>query len=479
MLMAKYTARTPQLQLEHKDFLLQLMKISGPIMLQSLLTTSLSFFDTLMIGQLGDIAIASVGLANQMFFLIMLYFFGVSSGSAVFIAQFWGNKDIRSIHRTMGIGLVLSLLGALFFTIISLSAPELPMRIFSPDTQVVATGAVYLRIVAISYIFSAISIIFSASLRSTEQAHIPLIATVFSLVINIVLNYLLIFGNFGFPAWGVAGAAVATTIARGIELMIMLFATYRRRLAVAGSIRSFLSFDRMFVRIFFITALPVILNEIIWSMGMVAYKMIYARMGTQVIASANVVEAIQGLFFVIFIGTANGSAVMIGKKIGEKNPEAAQLYARRFCWLSLVFGASVGMGMFFLAPYIPQAFRVSPEIVHLASRSLMVLAFVLPFKAFNMHSIVGILRSGGDTKASLLIELTSVWLVGVPLALLGGFVLQLPIYYLYLLISLEEVYKVIISLIRIRSGKWINDLTVNVLPVTEPQVFGVSGSEIP
>ncbi len=446
-------------------------------MLQNLFISSLSFFDTLMIGQLGAVQIAAVGLANQMFFLIMLFFFGVSSGSSIFIAQFWGNNDIKSIHKTMGIGLILSLTGAGFFTVISVAAPEFIMSIFSSDKAVIEVGAVYLRIVGISYLFSAVSITFSAALRSTEQTQTPLIATVFSLIVNIILNYLLIFGKFGFPELGVAGAAIATTIARGLELFIMLLITYKRKLTAAGSITSFLAIDNSFLPVFFNIALPVILNEMVWALGMVVYKIVYARMGTQVIASANVVEAIQGLFFVIFIGTANGCAVMIGKKIGERDHDAARLYAKKFCFLALEVGTAIGIMMYFSAPVIPKAFQVSPEIVFLSSRSLMSLAFILPIKAFNMHSIIGILRSGGDTRTSLFIELSSVWLVGVPLAIIGGLVLHLPIYYLYLLISIEEVYKSILSLFRIRSGKWINDLTKAVSD--EPLIVEISGSEIP
>lgn len=459
-----------------KGFYTQLATIAGPILIQSLLTSSLSFVDTLMIGQLGDVQIAAVGLANQMFFLIILFFFGVSSGSAVFIAQFWGNDDIRSIHKTMGIGLALSLAGAVILSGISILLPQTVMRVFSPDSAVIETGSVYLRIVGVSYIFSAVSIIFSASLRSTEQAQIPLIATVFSLAVNIVLNYILIFGKLGLPAMGVAGAALATTIARALEMIIIIIITYSGQKAVAGKLSDLFSFSRPFVQKFFKTALPVILNEVVWSLGMVAYKMVYARMGTPVIASANIVESIQSLFFVIFIGTANGGAVMIGKKIGERQYETARLYAKRFCSLALILGTVIGIIMFFGAPFIPRAFRASEEIIRLSSRSLMLLALVLPIKAFNLHSIVGILRSGGDTRTSLLLELTSVWFVGVPLAFFGGLVLHLPIYYLYLLISLEEIYKMVLSLLRIRSARWIHDLT----EVPEvPQIIGVSGAEIP
>ncbi|MGM0431767.1 MAG: MATE family efflux transporter [Spirochaetota bacterium] len=448
-----------QILFTDKSFYQQLAAISGPIMLHSLLTSSLSFIDTLMIGQLGGVAIAAVGLANQLFFLMMLYYFGVSSGSSVFIAQFWGIKDTTSIHKTMGICLSFSLLGALLFSTVSLTVPHVAMRVFSPDPEVIETGASYLRIVGISYLFSAVAMSFSAALRSTEKPKIPLFSILVSLSANIGLNYLLIFGNLGFPAMGVAGAALATTISRGLEIIIMLLITYRRKEAAAGSLRAFFSFNRIFVKRYLITALPVILNEIAWSLGMVTYKMVFARMGTSVIAAANVVESIQNLFFVVFAGTAHGSAVMIGKRIGQGKAVLAQVYANKFLLLSLLMGGVIGCIMFFAAPFVPNAFNVSDTIVLLASRSLMVIACLLPMKAFNMLTVVGILRSGGDTRASLLLEMSGVWFVGVPLAIFGGLYLGLPIYWLYLLINAEELYKMVIGIFRIKSGKWIHVLT--------------------
>lgn len=464
--------------LANEHFFKTLLVISFPMMLQNLLISSLSFVDTLMIGQLGEIEIAAVGLANQMFFLVILFFFGIGSGSSIFIAQFWGAGDIPSIHKTMGIALATSLFGAFTISILSISIPEQIMRIFSPDQAVIETGAVYLKIVGISYVFSGISFIFSSALRSTEDAKTPLFVTAISLTLNAILNYLLIFGSFGFPEMGVSGAALATTISRGVEMAVLLIVVYWKKKVPAGSLSVMFSINKVFIRNFFKTALPVILNEFFWSTGMVVYKMVYARMGTQVIAAANVSESIQSLFFVVLMGTGNTAAVMIGKKIGAKEKETAAIYSHVFLFLAVVLGICLGLIMVVTAPYIPRAFRLSPEIIRTTTRALMMMAIVIPFKSFNMHGIVGILRSGGDTRFSLLLELTSVWCIGVPCALFGGFVLKLPIYYLLLFVGLEELYKMILCGIRIRSGKWMNDLTASTtVPVIEPQILGTSNPE--
>ncbi len=461
-----------------RGFYRALVSVSGPIMLQNFLISSLSFIDTLMIGQLGSVQIAGVGLANQVFFLTILFFFGIGSGASIFIAQYWGKGDTASIHAAMGVALTTSFIGAAAVSTVSMLLPHHVMSIFSTDPQVIELGASYLRIVALSYLFTSISFIFSTSLRSMRMAKYPLVSTACSLTVNVLLNYLLIFGKFGFPAMGVRGAALATVISRGLELVIILSLTYGKRTPAAGVLRVFFSYDRKFVKKFFRTAFPVICNELVWSLGMVVYKIVYARMGTEVIASANVSEAIQSLFFVIYIGTGNGSAVLIGNKIGSREYDTARRYARRFLLLPVLAGLFIGILMAICAPLVTRAFNIEQEIIQITIRSLRVLALLIPIRGLTIHLIIGVLRSGGDTTFSFILELTSVWGIGVPIVLFAGLVLNLPIYYVYLLLGFEEVFKAAAGILRFRSGKWLNDLTEDI-PPPESQVISASGTEIP
>jgi len=463
--------------LRDKSFYIAIISLALPIMLQNLLASSLSFVDTVMIGQLGEIQIAAVGLANQMFFLVILLFFGISSGASIFFAQFWGNKDLKSIHKTLGLALTIGVSGAAILSAISIFLPEEIMRVFTPDKAVIASGAEYLKIVGISYIFTAVTFIFSAALRSTENARTPLIVSAISMTTNAIFNYLLIFGKFGFPQMGVRGAAIATAGSRALEMCLIIPISYIKKKPTAAPFSEIFSFSKEFTAKFLNLVSPVILNEMAWSLGMVMYKIVFARMGTSIIASSNISESIQSLFFVVFIGTANSSAILIGKKIGEKNQELAKTYASGFLVLGLVFGAVVGVLMASFSSLIPRAFNASPEILAITTKSLLIMSLILPIKVFNMHSIIGVLRSGGDTRYSLILEITSVWFVGVPLAFVGGLVLHIPIYYLYGLVGLEEIYKLFISARRVRSGKWINDLTDTHIPA-EPIVNSLSGTEI-
>lgn len=442
-------------------FVRHLLALSFPIMLQNLLISSVSFIDTLMISLIGEQELAAVGLANQVFFLISLFFFGVSSGAAIFFAQYWGAGDQLNMHRILGIALLFSLFGACICSFFSMAFPQTILRIFTDDAAVLTEGATYLTIVGISYPFTAVVIIYSAALRSSGDAKTPLYTSAFSMGLNILLNYLLIFGKWGFPRMEVAGAAWASLISRTCEMVCLLSIIYGKKLAPAAKVRSMFSFSRSLAGRYFVTCMPVILNETFWSLGMTTYKVAFARLGVDVIASVNVSEAIQGLFFVVLMGISNASAIMIGNRIGENRLETARLYASKLLKTAVAAGILLGGLLVILSPWLPLPFHLSAPIHRMTSRSLRSLGLLVPIKAFNMVLIVGVLRSGGDTRFSMITELAGVWCIGVPCAFIGALVLDMPIYYLYLFIGLEELFKCIIGAKRVHTGKWVNRLTTD------------------
>ncbi|MCD6342355.1 MAG: MATE family efflux transporter [Spirochaetaceae bacterium] len=445
--------------LKDSRFRKTMLGIALPIILQMLLTNGLSFVDTMMISRLGESEVAAVGLANQMFFLVFLIFFGITSGTGIFIAQFWGNKDEKGIHYVVGLSLVGTMVFSVPFALVSWLIPHELMRLFTPDPVVVQLGVEYLKVIAPSYILSGISFSFAMALRSIERPRIPLAATAISLGLNTVMNMVLIFGLLGFPALGVKGAAIATLISRGIELIVLLTLIFSRQLPVAASFREYLGFDSALLKRFFITAGPVLLNEIAWSLGMVMYKVVFARMGTDVVAAANITESIQGLFFVVLMGTGTTAAIMIGKKIGEGRKNEAYQFARYFLIQGFISGLFLGALMSATAPAIVLILNMKPETIRIVRLTLMAIGILIPIKAFNLHMIVGILRSGGDTAFSFITEFLGVWGIGVPMAFLAGLYFNLSLPAVYLLVGLEEVFKFIMTGLRFRSGKWINDLT--------------------
>jgi len=436
-----------------------MFSIALPVVFQGLLTNSLSFVDTLMIGQLGEEAIAAVGLANQMFFLISLLFFGISSGSSIFLSQFWGAGNEKNIKRVIGLSVTVAFVGASFSAVSSFFIPTQMMHIFTYDDVVVRYGVTYLKIVAISYVFTAISQVLSTALRVIGHARIPLGVALLSLSMNAVGNYLLIFGVGPFPELGVAGAAIATAISRLAEVTLLLYITYKKHPVLAIREKSSFHWDKTFLRLVIPTSLPVILNELFWALGMTTYKVAFSRIGISALAAVNVNEAIANLFFVAMMGVSNATLIMIGIKIGEGRTDLAKLYAKRFILIALVTGIGAGLMEALLAPWFANLFNIPDEVRKMAVYCLLVNAMMLPFKSVNMAVIVGILRAGGDTRFSMFAEMFGVWAIGVPLAFFGVLVLNLNIWQMYLLVGMEELTKLVISIVRVLRGKWITDLT--------------------
>lgn len=442
-----------------KKFLKTLFKLALPIALQNLILSSLNLVDTIIIGGLGEYAIAGVGIANQYFFLLNLVLFGVVSGSSIFTAQYYGDNDIPNIKRVLGISILTSGTAAFIFFIVGFFFNNQIISIFSTDKVVISIGSEYLRIIVFSYVITAITFSYSFTLRSIGQVKIPMLISVIALAINTILNYLLVYGYFDMPKLGTNGSAIATLIARTIEMILMITVVYSQKLIIAAKVREMLDLSIDFVKNFFKITAPVILNESMWSLGVSMYAIVYARMGTEVIASTNISATIERITWVIFMGLGNACAVMIGNKIGEGNEDEAYLLAKRFIVLCPILAILAGLIVFFTSGWTLSVYKVSPTVYNYSHNILMVFSIFLIAKVINYVSVIGIFRSGGDTKFCLILDTAGVWLIGVPLAFLGGLVLKLPIHFVYVLVYLEEVVKLMFCIPRIISKKWINNLT--------------------
>ena len=446
---------------QDRRFFATMLKIAIPIIIQQFISSMTNMLDVLMVGQLGETSIAALGLSNQIFFLLMILIFGIASGSAIFTAQYWGNKDLGNLKRVMGIGLVLGLGIAIFFTILALFIPNVLLSFYTKDQEVIRQGSEYLRIVSISYVFTAITFTFVSVLRSTENVRLPMIVTVVALSLNMLLNYTFIFGNFGFPEMGVRGAALGTTIARILEALAIVLFAYRLKTPANARLHE-LRFSFPFFKKVLQTSLPAVINELFWSLGITTYNAVYARIGTNAIAAVNINSTIESMAFVIFIGTANACAIMIGNQIGAGEEETAFEYGRRFIIMAFAGSLVVGLLVILSRPYILGLYKIEPESYLLASRILLIFGATMWIKVSNLMQFIGILRSGGDTRFALYVELFSIWVVGVPSALIGAFVLHLPVYWVYTFVLLEELVKLSIVLPRYRSKKWIHNLAQTV-----------------
>lgn len=445
--------------LEDRRFYRDLFRLAIPMAAQNLLTYSLSLTATVMIGQLGETEIAAVALGSQIFFVLLLFLYGICTGTAVFTAQYWGVKDFAGIRRALGLCTIIAASGAGLMTAVCSLQPGWVLSLFSRDAQVVRLGAAYLRIVSFSFICSAISLPIFFVLKSIERPKLPLLITFISLILNTVLNYVLIFGKLGIPAMGVVGAAVATAVSRAVELAITVSVIYRRKSPLAGSLKEFTDISFSFFRRYLRITVPVVINEVGWVLGFTMYKVVYARMGTDVIASINISENVINLLMVAFHGTSNACAVMIGRLLGAAQDRKAYGYAVRFSIIGPFLGVLIGLILLSLSGRIPLLFKVDPAVREMTRRVLIIHALIIPFDVFSWQMIVGILRAGGDTRFSMMMEVGTVWGYGVPLAIVTGLVLHQPITLIVFLVRSEEIVKSLIGFLRLRSKKWVRKVT--------------------
>ncbi|MDU4479711.1 MAG: MATE family efflux transporter [Clostridium sp.] len=447
--------------LDDKKFIKKAIAIAIPITFQLFLNTTLNFIDILMIGSLGETTIAAVGLANKVFFVFSLLLFGICSGSSILTSQYFGKKDIKSIRRVLGISLVIGLIGSIFFVIPGILCPKLVMNIFIPSTNTIAIGASYLAIVAISYPLTAITNVYTAVLRSVNEVRLPVVISLVSIFINIVLNYTLIFGHFGAPALGVQGAALGTLIARIIECLSILTIIYIKNGPAAAKIKELIDFNKEFTKKFFITVTPVIINEFMWGLGVTMYSLVYGRMGDGAVAAITITQNVEQIITVMFQGIGSATAVILGNELGANKLEKADIHAKYLIVMQLVLSLVMGVVCFLIKMPLIRLFSVSEFVALDISKCLIVFIIYLPFKMFNLVNIVGVLRSGGDTKAALFLDVTGVWIIGIPLAFLGGIFLGLPIYIVYAMVMFEEVYKFILGIRRYRQKKWLKNIVEN------------------
>lgn len=444
-----------------KKFYKTLFILALPIIIQNLLMTSLNMADTVMSGALGDRAVAAVGIGNQVTFLVQLFMIGITAGCSIFVAQFWGNKDKKNIKKVVGIGIISSLIISVLAIIVVLIFSTNIGMIFSQDSEVINLAASYLKIVAPTYIATAITLGLAFSLRSMEDAKTPMIISAIAVGINITLNYVFIFGKLGMPVMGVQGAALATLIARIIECILLMIVANKNEV-LTGAIKDYLDFNKEFIVEVYRSVIPVLLNEACWGVGNFLYSVAYGQIGTEAMASVQICTNVQNIFMVLSMSMASASLVIIGNNIGAGEEAKARDYGNKITILSLIIGVVSGVVMIVSAPAILSLFNVSALVKTNSISILRIFSFLAPIRMINLVLIVGAFRGGGDAAYALKVEGLSMWLIGVPMAFIGSIFLGLTVSQVMILVSLEEIIKFIASIVRLRSGKWIKNVIATI-----------------
>lgn len=442
-----------------RHFYKKLITIGLPIAFQNFITSSLNMVDVFMISSIGDAAVAGVGGANKLYFLLQLFLFGTSSGTGIFAAQYWGKKDFTNLKRALGLCLTIALAGGILFSLFAILLPKQVMVLFAKESPAAITeGIKYLRIIGFSYCFTAISFGYIFVLRGMNYVKIPMMVTILCIGVNTFLNWVLIYGNLGVQPLGVKGAAYATLIARSLETSLLIGSVYYFKLPISGRISSYFNYGKEYVRRYLTTVAPVIGNEVMWSLGIATYSYVYGRMSETVVATMTLTQTIEQLFMVWFFGMSSACAVMLGNDIGKEKLERAFSYGKKFIKVGIVVAVAMSILVIAVSGSVVSLFNVSEQVKYFTRLTLITFSLYIPFKVVNLLLIVGVLRSGGDTTFTMFLDMGGVWIIGVPLAFISGLILRLDIQYVYAFVLFEEVVKLVFAVKRMYSRKWLNNL---------------------
>lgn len=446
--------------LSAKSLRRSILEIAVPVSLQSLLQSSLSVIDQVMVGQLGTNSIAGIGLGGKFPSLFVLTLTAVGASASIMISQYCGAKDRRGVSASFLSNGLLALVTTVLFFIVSALFPIQILNCYTTDANVAAIGASYMRILSVGYVPMMLTIMLSAVLRNIGQVKVPVIAGAVAVISNTLMNYLLIFGHFGAPKLGVDGTAIATSIARIIEFSIVLclFVKAQKTSGYRISVRERL--PQKFMKKTLVIAAPIVIDEFLWGFGDTVYSAIYGHIGTDAMAAMTLTSPIQGLSVGLFTGLSTAAGILVGNTLGKGEYKGAYRVSAHFVRDCIIGSLGVGVVLSLLAGAYTRLFQVSDATRQSTILLLYVFSAFLFVKVSNMVLAGGILRSGGKTNYTLFIETFGTWAIGVPLGLLSALVFHLPIQWVYCLITVEEAVRLVLGLIVFKSKKWMQKLTV-------------------
>ena len=441
------------------NFMKSLCKIAVPVTLQSMLQASFSIVDQIMIGQLGETNISAVGLGSNFSLIFSVVIGAVGAVAGILIAQFMGAEDKKEAWCSFDVSLICGIMISALFLLAAGAFPLQILGLYTEDMSIINTGAVYFRIVAFSYIPMAVSNILSAWLRCREHATIPFLASFGAVAVNTGLNYLLIFGKFGFPRMEIKGAAIATLISQLFNLVFIVigFVVCNRRDGDKPVLS--LRFKKITIRDYLVMIMPILVSEFLWSLGQNVESAVYGHLGTSNLAAYTLTGPIQGLIVGALSGLSAAAGVMVGKRLGRKEYDEAYAESKKIMYAGLAGSVVVASLLILLAGVYTGLYRVDNSVKELGRILLIVFALYAPVKVENMILSGGIIRSGGNTKIIMVIDIVGTWCIGIPLCLLAAYVFRWGIVGVYALLTTEEIFRLAVALVIFRRRKWMISLS--------------------
>ena len=447
-----------------KPFWHDTTRLALPIALQNMLTSSFALIDTLMVSRLGDLALSSVGMAGQWSWFLNLIAFGVASGMSVFAAQYRGVKNHAAMRRVLGLSLTVLLTVSLLFFLAALLFPAAIVTIFNKDPAVIETGVSYLRIACFSYPAVCLTVILSVFLRTIERPKVPMYVSFVTTALNALLNYILIFGKCGFAPMGVRGAAAATCISSWAGPVLLLVISLLQHNHMVRHPRDLISFTKQEAAAFAKRAFPVVCNETVWALGILALQSIYSNMGYEYYAAVSILRTFVDLSFAFFVGLGNACVILVGKSVGAGRIEKCLRDAGRFSVLVPLMSALIGVLLAVFRRPLVSVFTLGDNISALTVETALIItlfcALEMPLRNIPYIQIVGVFRSGGDTLYGMFCDVSTLWVLAVPVSYLAANVWHLPFVWVFILAYLtEDVPKAVLCLQRFFSRKWLKPVT--------------------
>lgn len=443
---------------EKKSFFQTVCALAIPVALQSMLQASFSIVDQIMIGQLGSVSIAGVGLAGKFSSVYSVIVSALGTVAGIMISQYMGQENRREVKRSFTANLLFMAALACVFTLLCALFPVQIMGLYSKDRETVLSAAAYLSIISATFLPLAGATMLSTLFRCMEKAALPLYASIGASVTNTALNYLLIFGKLGLPALGAEGAALATVVSQAVNFAVMLLLMFKQRKLFAPALKEKAGFSGFNWKQYAAMLLPLLVCEFMWSLGENVYAVIYGHIGTDAMAAMTLINPVQGLMIGALCGLSQAAGILIGKLLGNSEYDSAYKAGKKLLLYGFAGSVFLSVLIVLASPFYVKIYRVDETVRHLTTQILLAYALVAPFKVENMILGGGVIRSGGRTEFVMAIDLIGTWLFGVPLGLLSAFLFKLSIPWVYFILSLEECVRFGISLVVFKRKHWMRSL---------------------
>ena len=438
-----------------KAFYFKAAGIALPIAAQSLITIGVNIMDTIMVGDLGEVALSATSLANQFINIFHICCMGLGMGASVLTARFWGMKDLVSLRKTITIMLRICIALATAFALVTAVAPEFVMGIYSPEADIIEAGARYFNWSVASYWLLGMSLTMTIVLRSVGQAWLPLLTSIIAFFVNIGANYIFIFGKFGAPEMGVAGAALGTLIARAFEFIMIDGYVFFVDKKIGYRIRDLLGKCSDMLREYLRVSIPVLVSDTLLGLGNSAVAIVMGHIGSSFVSANAITTVTQQLSTVFISGISQSSCMVIGHTLGEGDMQRAKTEGNTFLLLGTAIGVLAGGFIMLISPLIISFYNITPETKAIAQELMLAIGLIVVFQSMNSILTKGVMRGGGDTKFLMVADILFLWIVSIPVGAIAGLVLHLPAFWIYVCLKLDQIIKAIWCIGRFRSNLWI------------------------